>query len=150
MLVKYSAVRSEIEEGVAFYGRSGTALMRAFKRLDIDPISVYGTLCVKCPTHKPDTAPQDCVERLLEEIAIVTPRIIVVMGAKALDVINRLHIPLAHALLPSPGKIQELTPSIDGLYVPDIDQAFDNDTAKRDFWNAFKTLGDWNKARLEI
>ena len=28
---------------------AGTALMKSFKRLGIDPLAVYGTLCVKCP-----------------------------------------------------------------------------------------------------
>src|SRR5918912_145813 len=48
-LLKHSPVASEVEEGVAFYGRSGTALMKSLKRLGIDPLAVYGTLCVKCP-----------------------------------------------------------------------------------------------------
>ena len=56
MLLKYAPLPSEIEEGVAFYGRSGTALMKSFKRLGIDPLVVYGTLFVKCPV--PDT--DDC------------------------------------------------------------------------------------------
>ena len=33
MLVKSAPIASEVEEGVAFYGRSGTALMKALKRL---------------------------------------------------------------------------------------------------------------------
>src|ERR1700758_5835546 len=49
MLLKHAAVPSEVEEGVAFYGRSGGALMKSLKRLGIDPLAVYGTLCVKCP-----------------------------------------------------------------------------------------------------
>ena len=49
MLLKHAPLPSEIEEGVAFYGRSGGALMKSFKRLSIDPLAVYGTLCVKCP-----------------------------------------------------------------------------------------------------
>ena len=49
MLLKHAPLPSEIEEGVAFYGRSGGALMKSFKRLSIDPLTVYGTLCVKCP-----------------------------------------------------------------------------------------------------
>jgi uracil-DNA glycosylase len=44
-LLKYAPLVSEIEEGVAFYGRAGTALMKAFKRLQIDALAVYGTLC---------------------------------------------------------------------------------------------------------
>src|SRR6266568_436924 len=39
-LLKYSPTSSEVEEGVAFYGRSGSALMKSFKRLGIDPLTV--------------------------------------------------------------------------------------------------------------
>src|SRR5918998_5181552 len=52
-MLKYAPTPAEIEEGVAFYGRSGTALMKSLKRLDIDPLAVYGTLFMKCPV--PDT-----------------------------------------------------------------------------------------------
>src|SRR2546423_15281870 len=47
-LLKHSPTNSEVEEGVAFYGRSGRALMKSFKRLGIDPLAAYGTLFVKC------------------------------------------------------------------------------------------------------
>src|SRR5919206_120949 len=49
MLLKYAPTPAEIEEGVAFYGRAGSAVMKSLRRLDIDPLLVYGTLCVKCP-----------------------------------------------------------------------------------------------------
>src|SRR3954454_18989317 len=49
MLLKWAPLPSEIEEGVAFYGRAGSALMKSFKRLGIDPLAVYGTVFVKCP-----------------------------------------------------------------------------------------------------
>src|SRR2546425_8823351 len=52
-LLKYSARPAEVEEGVAFYGRTGNALMKSLKRLQIDPLAVYGTLCVKCPVIDP-------------------------------------------------------------------------------------------------
>ena len=35
-MLKHAPMASEIEEGVAFYGRSGNALMKSFKRLGID------------------------------------------------------------------------------------------------------------------
>src|SRR5918999_6409953 len=89
MLLKYAPTAAEIEEGVAFYGRAGNALMKSFKRLGIDPLVVYGTLCVKCPTPEPDLAAGECVGRLVEELAIVQPKIVVVMGEPALDVLNR-------------------------------------------------------------
>src|SRR5919112_6850647 len=46
MLLKHAPTTSEVEEGVAFYGRAGTALMKSLSRLSIDPLAVYGTLCV--------------------------------------------------------------------------------------------------------
>src|SRR5690242_10082008 len=73
-LLKYAPTPSEIEEGVAFYGRSGSALMKSFKRLAIDPLAVYGTLCVKCPIADPEQAAEECVARLVAEIAVVQPR----------------------------------------------------------------------------
>ena len=48
-MLKHYPTPAEIEEGVAFYGRAGTALMKSLVLLDIDPLAVYGTLCVKCP-----------------------------------------------------------------------------------------------------
>src|SRR4030088_2000432 len=74
-LVKYAARPAEVEEGVAFYGRTGNALMKSLKRLSIDPLAVYGTLCVKCPVPDPALADPACVARLALEIAIVQPKI---------------------------------------------------------------------------
>ena len=143
MLLKFAPTAAEVEEGVAFYGRSGNALMKSFKRLGIDPLTVYGTLCVKCPVSDPALAAGECVERVVEEIAIVQPRCIVVMGERALETLNDLGVPLAHPLAATPGEIQRLTPSIDALYVPDIDGSLDSESAKREFWSAFRSLGDW-------
>ncbi len=142
-LLKYSARPSEVEEGVAFYGRSGNALMKSLKRLNIDPLAVYGTLCVKCPVADPVMADPACVGRLVEELAIVSPKIIVVMGEDALATLQELEIPLRRQLEPSVGTIQTFTPTIDVLYVPNIDEALDEDAAKRQFWAAFRTLGQW-------
>ena len=81
---------SEIEEGVAFYGRAGSALMKSLKRLSIDPLAVYGTLCVKCPLSDASLADFACVARVVEEIAIVQPKIVVVMGAEALAALGEM------------------------------------------------------------
>ena len=142
-LVKYSARPAEVEEGVAFYGRTGNALMKSLKRLAIDPLAVYGTLCVKCPVPDPVMADPACVARLLEELAIVQPKIVVVMGPEALAVLNDLDVPLARELHADPGAIQRLTPTIEALYVPNIDEALDEEVAKREFWAAFRVLGQW-------
>jgi uracil-DNA glycosylase len=142
-LLKFAPTASEIEEGVAFYGRAGNALRKSFKRLGIDPLVVYGTLCVKCPVSDPSLAGGECIERIVEELAIVQPRIVVVMGERALETLNDVGVPLARTVDPNPGEIQELTPTTDALYVPDIDSSLDSEEAKREFWSAFRALGDW-------
>jgi uracil-DNA glycosylase family 4 len=147
MLLKHAPLPSEVEEGVAFYGRSGGALMKSFKRLSIDPLTVYGTLCVKCPLGDPSLADPACVARVANEIAIVQPRIVVVMGTEALAALNDLCIPLARPLEPKLGEIQQLTPTIDALYVPNIDESLDEQDSKRAFWAAFRVLGDWYAAQ---
>jgi uracil-DNA glycosylase family 4 len=142
-MVKYAASSAEVEEGVAFYGRAGNALVKSFKRLGIDPLVVYGTLCVKCPTADPELAGEDCVRRLVEEIAIVQPRIVVVMGPQALATVNELELPLSRPIEEREGEIQAFTPTIDALYVPDIDASLDEEGSKQRFWRAFRMLGSW-------
>ena len=142
-LLKFAPTAAEIEEGVAFYGRAGNALRKSFKRLNVDPLVVYGTLCVKCPVADPSLAGGECVERIVEELAIVQPRMIVVMGERALETLNEVDVPLSSTLAPRPGEIQGLTPTIDALYVPEIDESLDSEESKREFWAAFRVLGDW-------
>jgi uracil-DNA glycosylase len=142
-LLKYAPMPAEIEEGVAFYGRSGSALMKSFKRLGIDPLAVYGTLLIKCPVPDTDMSAPECRARVLEELAIVQPRIVVVMGEQSLEELNDLGVPLGRELEPKLGEVQKLTPTCEALYVPDIDQALDEESAKRNFWRAFRQLGDW-------
>lgn len=144
-LLKYGPRPSEIEEGVAFYGRAGNALMKSLKRLDIDPLLVYGTLCVKCPLAAGEQPSDQCVRRILNELAIVAPKIVVVMGEAALTVVNDLEIPLAAKLRAEVGVVQTLAPTLAALCTPDIDRALDDEQAKRNFWQAFRVLGDWYK-----
>ena len=46
-LLKYAPKPSEIQEGVAFFGRAGEALKKSLQRLHVDPMAVYGTNCLK-------------------------------------------------------------------------------------------------------
>jgi uracil-DNA glycosylase len=143
LMLKYAPSLAEIEEGVAFFGRAGTALMKSLKRLGIDPLAVYGTLCAKCPMTEPALADPGCVARVALEITIVQPKVVVVMGEDALLALNDLALPMARELVPRAGEVQSLTPSIDAIYTPDIDGALDEEAAKRAFWSAFRVLGDW-------
>ena len=147
MLLKHSPLPSEIEEGVAFYGRAGGALMKSLKRLSIDPLTVYGTLCAKCPLSDPSLADPACMSRVVEEIAIVQPKIIVLMGPEAFNAFAEMDVPLAQPLAPRFGEVQELTPMIDALYVPNIDESLDDQASKGTFWSSFRVLGEWYAAQ---
>ena len=142
-LLKFAPTAAEIEEGVAFYGRAGIALRKSFKRLNIDPLAIYGTLCVKCPVADPLHAGGECIERIVEELAIVQPHMVVAMGERALETLNEVDVPLSSTLDPRLGEVQRFTPTIDAVYVPDIDESLDSESSKREFWGAFRALGDW-------
>ena len=143
MLLKYAPRPSEIEEGVAFYGRSGSALMKSLRRLAVDPLAVYGTLFVKCPVADTSLADPACLARVAEEIAIVAPKIIVTMGDDTLAALDGPRPSARRPPRPRIGEIQQLTPQIALLHVPNIDRALDDDRAKRGFWASFRVLGDW-------
>ncbi len=143
MMLKFAPRPSEIEEGVAFYGRAGSALMKSFKRLGIDPLTVYGTVSVKCPVTDTDLSAPECRARVLDELQIVQPRMVVAMGEEALAELNGLGVPLGAEVYATPAEVQKLTPSCDALYVPDIDASLDDDRSKHTFWKAFRALGDW-------
>ena len=142
-MLKFAPRPSEIEEGVAFYGRAGSALMKSFKRLGIDPLAVYGTVFVKCPVQDTDLSAPECRARVIDELAVVQPSIVVVMGEEARTELNGLGVPMAAEIGPEAGAIQKLTPSCDALVVPDIDASLDDESSKRAFWSAFRALGDW-------
>ena len=138
-LLKYSPQSSELQEGVAFYGRAGNALLKSLQRLHVDPMAIYGTNCLKfAGGDEEESQPY-----LLRELHIVQPKLVVAMGPSALDFLNAARFPLSRELKPSEGELQEYTPTIQGLVTPDIDSSLDEQPAKTAFWNAFKVLGEW-------
>ena len=139
MLLKFSPQPAEIQEGVAFFGRSGQAVLKSLQRLRVDPLAVYGTNCLKFGTE--DAA--DAADWLARELHIVQPKLVVAMGERAVAFLNAVRFPLARELAPTEGELQKLTPTIDALYTPDIDDSLDEQPQKTRFWNAFKLLGDW-------
>jgi uracil-DNA glycosylase len=138
-LLKYGPKASEVQEGVAFYGRAGNALLKSLQRLHVDPMAVYGTNCLKFV----DADEEESLPFLLRELHIVQPKLVVAMGEQALAFLNAARFPLARELQPVEGELQELTPTIQGLVTPDIDESLDEQPAKTAFWNAFKVLGEW-------
>ena len=53
MLLKYAPQPAEVQEGVAFFGRAGQAVLKSIERLRVDPMKLYGTLCVKVDATSP-------------------------------------------------------------------------------------------------
>jgi uracil-DNA glycosylase family 4 len=137
-LLKYGPQAQELQEGVAFHGRAGNALIKSLQRLHVDPLEVYGTNCVKFAGADLTVSR----EWLRRELRIVEPKLVVVMGEDALEFLNELEFPLARHLEQA-AELQHLTPTIEALVIPDIDSALDDQAAKTAFWNSFKTVGTW-------
>jgi len=139
-LLKYAPQPQEIQEGVAFFGRSGQAILKSLQRLHVDPLAVYGTNCFKFGTEDE----QDAKAWLTRELHIVQPKLVVAMGEPTVELVDRLSFPLADQLVGAEvGVLVHFTPTIDALVTPDVDTALDEQPAKTAFWNAFKALGPW-------
>jgi len=139
-LLKFAPQATEIQEGVAFFGRAGQAVLKSLQRLRIDPLAVYGTNCLKFGTEDPP----DAAAWLTRELHIVQPKLVVVMGERAVSFLNDLRFPLADSVSSeSVGVLQRFTPTIEALVTPDVDESLDEQAEKTRFWNAFKALGPW-------
>jgi len=139
LLLKYRPQPAEVNEGVAFYGRAGQAILKSLQRLRVDPMAVYGTNCLKFA----DGTEDESRPFLTRELHIVQPKLIVPMGEEATAFLNSLEFPLADPLEWKPGELQRFTATVQALIVPDIDSSLDETQAKTTFWNAFKALGPW-------
>ena len=138
-LLKYGPQAQELQEGVAFHGRAGNALIKSLQRLHVDPMEVYGTNAVKFAGADLELS----AEWLRRELRIVEPKLVVVMGDDALEFLNGIGFQLAQPVEDKVGELQRFTPTIEALAVPDIDLSLDEAPAKTAFWNAFKTVGPW-------
>ena len=138
-LLKYAPQPQEIQEGVAFFGRSGQAILKSLQRLHVDPLAVYGTNCLKFGTEDPAEA----ASWLTRELHIVQPKLVVVMGERAVSFVDELRFPLSDPVPHEEGVLQRFTPTIQALVTPDVDASLDDAAAKSRFWSAFKALGPW-------
>jgi uracil-DNA glycosylase family 4 len=139
MLLKYEPRAAELQEGVAFFGRAGQAILKSLQRLRVDPMAVYGTNCLKLVGQDEDEARP----WLTRELHIVGPKLVVVMGERARGFLNALEFPLARTVEDRPGELQRFTPTSDVVVTPDVDDSLDEQAAKTAFWRAFKVVGSW-------
>src|SRR6184192_421454 len=120
-LLKHAPRASELQEGVAFYGRAGNAVLKSLQRLRVDPMAVYGTNCLKFA----DGDEEEARPWLTRELHIVQPKLVVVMGEQALGFLNSLEFPLSESVAADLGTLQRFTPTVEALFVPDIDASLD-------------------------
>jgi uracil-DNA glycosylase family 4 len=139
MLLKYAPRPAEVQEGVAFFGRSGQAILKSLQRLHVDPMAIYGTNCLKFDGE----SERQAKPWLTRELHIVQPKLMVVMGEEALSFLNVLRFPLSAEVEGTIGELQSFTPTIEVLVVPDVDASLDEQAAKSRFWSAFKAVGPW-------
>src|SRR2546423_359455 len=105
MLLKHRPQPAEVQEGVAFYGRAGQAILKSLQRLHVDPMAVYGTNCVKFADGDED----ESRSFLTRELHIVQPKLIVPMGESAVEFLNSVEFPLADTVEDKPGELQRFT-----------------------------------------
>jgi uracil-DNA glycosylase len=72
MLLKHAPQVAEVHEGVAFFGRSGQAVLKSIQRLRVDPMAIYGTNCVKFE----GAGDEDAHGWLARELHVVQPKIV--------------------------------------------------------------------------
>jgi len=138
-LLKHTPQASEVNEGVAYFGRAGQAVLRSIQKLRVDPMAIYGTNCVKYEGEEDAEAH----EFLRRELHVVQPKLVVAMGQDAVACLNAAQFPLAATIEERPGELQKLTPTIEALVTPDVDASLDEAPGKRAFWDAFKAIGPW-------
>jgi uracil-DNA glycosylase family 4 len=141
-LLKFGPQPAEINEGVAYFGRSGEAVKKSLQRLGVDLMSVYGTNCLKLAGAA--ATEEQAHAWLTRELHTVDPKLIVVMGGEACSFLDALELPLSDRLdAAREGEIQRYTATIAAIVTPDIDASLDETGAKTRFWNAFKAVGPW-------
>lgn len=143
VLIKYAPQPAEVQEGVAFFGRTGQAVLKSLQRLRVDPLLVYGTDCLKAAIDPDEEDVSLAREWLSRELHITQPRIVVVMGEDAREFLDSIRFPLAARSSGELGAIERWTPTIELLAVPDIDRSLNDSASKQALWTAFRVLGEW-------
>ena len=142
MLLKFSPQPTEIQEGVAFFGRSGQAVLKSLQRLHVDPLAVYGTNCLKFGTEDP----ADAAAWLTRELHIVQPKLVVVMGERARRVRRRARASRSRIALDADALGRRSSASRRRSRRSSRPTSTSRSTRRRRrraFWNAFKALGPW-------
>ena len=140
----------EDKEGIPFVGKAGKLMNMAFKGLEIDRSKIYISNIVKCRPPNNRNPEQDeaiaCIDYLRNQVILVKPKIIVLLGSVALKNI----LGKDYGITSSRGKWVEQRGI---LYLPTWHPAalLRDETKKIDFWKDLKLLKEKAKEmNLEI
>lgn len=92
LILKGSPEKAEGATGVAFRGQTGDLVLDSLIRHDLDITTAYGANAVKCILDDPASGLEACLPFLSQELQIVRPQIIWVMGALALKALAVLTV----------------------------------------------------------
>ncbi len=88
MLIGEGPGADEDKQGIPFVGKAGQLMDKAFKGLDIDRQSLYIANIVKCrpPSNRvpENDEAEACLDYLRNQVILVKPKIIVLLGSTAL------------------------------------------------------------------
>lgn len=138
----------EDKQGVPFVGKAGQLMNQAFKGLGIDRSKIYIANIVKCRPPRNRTPLKNeanaCLDYLRNQVLLVKPEIVVLMGNTALKNI----LGEQYGITSSRGKWIEKK----GIkYMPTFHPAalLRDDTKKIDFWNDLKLVLEECEGNLE-
>lgn len=95
MIVGEAPGRDENASGLPFVGEAGQLLDKAFAKLGVDRASLYICNILKCQppgNRRPEPSEtQSCIGWLEQQIRIVKPKVLIVLGATAMQVLAEIH-----------------------------------------------------------
>ncbi len=139
MLIGEGPGADEDAQGIPFVGKAGQLMNKAFEGLGIDRSKLYIANIVKCrpPNNRvpEDDEANACLNYLRNQVILVRPRIIVLMGSTALKNI----LGKEYKITASRGHWIEKK---DIIYMPTWHPAalLRDETKKLDFWRDFKKV----------
>lgn len=131
ILIKGAPGREEIG-GVSFQGVEGKAIWQASRRLDLNLAFLYGTNVPKCK----GCSGKKCLEFLREEIEIIEPQLLVVLGGKPFQAVREVY---KQDWSYQPGQVVECC-NFQVLISYDIGLALKNRLLKRELWEHLKLV----------
>ncbi|RJQ55582.1 MAG: hypothetical protein C4521_02305 [Actinobacteria bacterium] len=137
VLVKASPSPEEEQSARAFSGQAGEVVTKSMQRLELDSSLLYLTNLAKCSRHRDSACAARCGSYLAEELLVVQPRVILLMGEPAYETV-RASYGLETAF--APGLCERVQGGPLLVATVDFASAMKQDASKRALWRDFQVL----------